>query len=83
MSTDRFSFWRISFFIGKMYVLCLSGNIEVFQLVLPILAITGTDPKPLGLKSKLFFSSLLISSFIVAKCQGLSPLWIQTDDLKK
>ena len=74
MSTARFSFWRISFLTGKRYVLFLSGKIEVFQLVLPTLTLTGMEPKPFGLKSKLLFISLLISSFMVTKCQGLSPL---------
>ena len=60
LSSEKiFSFLRISALSGKRYPPdCLSGNIEVFQLVLPVITVTGIDPHPrLGVPKDFFISS--------------------------
>lgn len=55
-----------------MYVF-LSGNIEVFHVVFPMVACTGNEPKP---RAWLPYASLIaLESFLsrLTKCQGVSP----------
>ena len=73
------SFFRTSAFRGKRYESdFLSGKIDVFQLVLPIVARTGNDPQPLLECPKKKSMSFLVFLEILTKCQGASPGYSHT-----
>jgi len=73
------SLFRISFFRGKRYESdFLSGKIDVFQLVFPIVARTGNDPQPLLECPKKKSISSLVFVGILTKCQGVSPGYSHT-----
>jgi hypothetical protein len=56
---------------GRRYVLVLlSGNIDVFQLVWPIVAMTGSEPQPRFNALKRALISLDLFLGMVMKCQA-------------
>ncbi|OGE94438.1 MAG: hypothetical protein A3B10_01400 [Candidatus Doudnabacteria bacterium RIFCSPLOWO2_01_FULL_44_21] len=68
------SFFLTSDFKGNKYApIFLSGKIEVFQLVLPIVAVTGSEPKPAAMSPNNFL--IIPESFLgtVTKCHAANP----------
>ncbi len=76
------SFLRTSALRGKRYPPdCLSGNMDVFHVVLPIVTVTGIEPQPrLGVPKDFFISSDCFLGTAI-KCHPAMPGYRKTFDL--
>ncbi len=73
-SAEIFSFFLISVLRGKRYVpLFLSGNMEVFQVVVPMVALTFNEPQPRLKALKRLVICRAWSLGIEIKCQAAIP----------
>ncbi len=69
-----FSFFRTSDLRGKRYAPdFLSGKMDVLQFVLPIVVMTGSEPKPRANAPNIFFMSSDSLQGSVTKCQAAIP----------